>query len=386
MKPKLSELYADSKEVHNLTLIAGRYGLSGEISWVHIMEDVNTIDFLRGNELVITTGISVRDDNNWICKLAKSLIEKNCSGLILNIGNYIQSKHITHELVNLCESNNFPLFTMPWRIHIIDLMQDYCNKIFVNTYLDKTLDKLFQTLIFNPSGNDNMLSLLSEGGYDTDSPCCVALFSHLSTMLSVSTLLKRFDVNYHIFLKNDLHIAILSNVTYELLDEFLKQFHSYLESALSVNPSISRPVIGISDIAEGMTQLHFCYIEALHSLNFAERNNKQSQYFKDMGIFRILLYVDNVNLLHRFFHDALKPLFEYDKRNNSDLVETLRIYLQNDGSVQETAKAIFAHRNTVSYRLNRIRSLIGNDLSTADDRFHMRLVFYVKELFEFLDM
>ena len=28
-----------------------------------------------------------------------------------------------------CQNNNFPLFTIPWEIHLVDIMQDYCNNI-----------------------------------------------------------------------------------------------------------------------------------------------------------------------------------------------------------------------------------------------------------------
>jgi hypothetical protein len=386
MKPRLSELYADAKEIHHLSLVAGGNGLSSQVSWVYMLEDMDVIDFMRGNELVITTGVTSRGDSEWLCKLTRGLIEKNCSGLILNIGHYIQHSHITQELSDLCNANNFSLFTMPWHIHIADLMQDCCHKIFVNTYLDKTLSKLFQTLIFNPGEQESMLPLLAAGGYDTAAPCCIILFRHLSALLSINRLLNRFDVNFHTFLKNDIHVVVMSRVTYELLASFIEQFNEHLESTMASNPPISRPTIGVSEIAAGLAQLHFCYTEAMHSLRFAECHGKPIQYFKDMGIFRILLSVDNADMLRRFCDDALNPLIEYDRRNHGDLVDTLRVYLLNDGNIQQTAKAIFAHRNTVSYRINRIRSLTGADISTEEERFHLRLVFYVRELFEFLSL
>jgi hypothetical protein len=385
MKPRLSELYADAKEIYHLSLIAGENGLSGQVSWVHMLEDIDTIEFTRGSELIITTGVIARGDNAWLCALAKRLIEKNCSGLILNIGNYIRDDQITQELSDLCDAGNFPLFTMPLHVHIVDLMRDYCHKIFVNTYLDKTLSKLFRTLLFNPSEQESMLPLLAAGGYDTGAPCCVALFRHMSALLNVNGLLNRFDVNFHSFLKGDLRVVVLSGVTYELLAAFLEQFNGHLESAMAFNPAISRPVIGVSEIAPEMSRLHFRYTEALHALNFAEYCNKPLRYFKDMGIFRILLSVENTDMLRRFWQDSLRPLLEYDRRNNSELADTLRAYLLNDCNIRRTAEAVFVHRNTVRYRIGRIRSLLCGALDTEEERFHLRLVFYVRELFEFLN-
>jgi sugar diacid utilization regulator len=53
------------------------------------------------------------------------------------------------------------------------------------------------------------------------------------------------------------------------------------------------------------------------------------------------------------------PLAEH----SSDLMETLRRYLENGGSLEATAKALFVHANTVRYRLRRIQDLIGEDVT-----------------------
>jgi hypothetical protein len=55
------------------------------------------------------------------------------------------------------------------------------------------------------------------------------------------------------------------------------------------------------------------------------------------------------------------PLAEH----SSDLMETLRRYLENGGSLEATAKALFVHANTVRYRLRRIQDLIGEDVTLA---------------------
>ena len=57
---------------------------------------------------------------------------------------------------------------------------------------------------------------------------------------------------------------------------------------------------------------------------------------------------------------------------SADLLQTLRAYLENGGSLEATAKSLFVHANTVRYRLRRIQELIGEDVT------HPRVAFVVQ--------
>ncbi|MEE9285719.1 MAG: helix-turn-helix domain-containing protein [Dehalococcoidia bacterium] len=70
---------------------------------------------------------------------------------------------------------------------------------------------------------------------------------------------------------------------------------------------------------------------------------------------------------------ALAPLVEYDARTGSDLVVTLRAYVEYGGNVATTAQRLFLHRNSVAYRLQRIEELSGIELRDRATR-HVLLV------------
>ncbi|WP_262103494.1 PucR family transcriptional regulator [Arthrobacter sp. Marseille-P9274] len=59
----------------------------------------------------------------------------------------------------------------------------------------------------------------------------------------------------------------------------------------------------------------------------------------------------------------LGPLLEHDRDKQSELVRTLRTYLEQQRSWQKTAAALFTHRQTVIYRIRRIGELIGLDMT-----------------------
>ncbi|MFE4197967.1 PucR family transcriptional regulator [Paenarthrobacter sp. NPDC056912] len=58
----------------------------------------------------------------------------------------------------------------------------------------------------------------------------------------------------------------------------------------------------------------------------------------------------------------LGPVFDYEQRQDGDLIVTLRTYLDSQRSWQKTAAALFAHRQTIIYRMRKIGELTGLDM------------------------
>jgi DNA-binding PucR family transcriptional regulator len=62
------------------------------------------------------------------------------------------------------------------------------------------------------------------------------------------------------------------------------------------------------------------------------------------------------------FRALVAPLVEHDRSRGSDLVKTLRIYFAAGANASEAADRLFLHRNSMTYRLERISKLTGLDL------------------------
>jgi PucR C-terminal helix-turn-helix domain len=77
--------------------------------------------------------------------------------------------------------------------------------------------------------------------------------------------------------------------------------------------------------------------------------------------------------IEKFVQQWLGRLTDYDAGRGTVLVWTLSEYLDHDGSYDETAAALSVHRNTLKYRLRRIREVSGHDLSAPDTWFHLQL-------------
>jgi hypothetical protein len=90
---------------------------------------------------------------------------------------------------------------------------------------------------------------------------------------------------------------------------------------------------------------------------------------------RALLALLGDHTRESFGTDVLGPLVEYDNRNGSELVATLRAFLDNGGAWVQTARDLELHPNTMRYRMSRVEDLTGRDLSRMSDRVDLFLAF-----------
>jgi sugar diacid utilization regulator len=88
------------------------------------------------------------------------------------------------------------------------------------------------------------------------------------------------------------------------------------------------------------------------------------------GVYRLLFraLISDPDEVRSFYRDTVEPLVRYDDQYRSDLLGTLEEYLASDCNMNATARAIFAHRHTVAYRLDRVKELTGLDPQISEDR------------------
>jgi sugar diacid utilization regulator len=88
------------------------------------------------------------------------------------------------------------------------------------------------------------------------------------------------------------------------------------------------------------------------------------------GVYRLLFraLISDPEEVRSFYRDTVEPLVRYDTQYRSDLLGTLEKYLASDCNMNATARAIFAHRHTVAYRLGRVKELTGLDPQISEDR------------------
>ncbi len=96
-------------------------------------------------------------------------------------------------------------------------------------------------------------------------------------------------------------------------------------------------------------------------------------HYEDLGLFRIVSIAESLTSLERFCYDAIGPLLVYDRENDTELASTLRTFLEQNQNSTKTAKLLYIHYNTLRYRLERIKAILGDVLENPQQRLEIEL-------------
>ena len=96
-------------------------------------------------------------------------------------------------------------------------------------------------------------------------------------------------------------------------------------------------------------------------------------YFGDLGLYQLLTALSTNPEAQRFFRKTLGRLITHDDNKNAELVETLEAFFACHGNLSQTANRLHIHRNTLTYRLERISAITQLDLDDPDARFSLQL-------------
>jgi purine catabolism regulator len=135
--------------------------------------------------------------------------------------------------------------------------------------------------------------------------------------------------------------------------------------------------LGVGAIHAGTAGIRQSHQEAKQALTMSRRLYGLGQVtrFEDLGIYRLLFAARDLPELRSFHDDALVALIEYDRQHGAELLRTLGAFFAGRCGPKETAAILGVHRNTVLYRLERIRELTGFDLDDADVRLRLQLAY-----------
>ncbi len=134
--------------------------------------------------------------------------------------------------------------------------------------------------------------------------------------------------------------------------------------------------IGVGRPNRGIQGYRQSYQDALHSARVAERlgDAKRILYFNEQHIFRLLEGVP----------DYLREIFIVNQTEGHDwdpvLLETLQTYFAMDCHVNETARALYIHRNTLLFRLNKIADTYHLDPRKFHDAVVLQVLLYLVQL------
>jgi DNA-binding PucR family transcriptional regulator len=206
--------------------------------------------------------------------------------------------------------------------------------------------------------------------------------SQLNTEYWLETRLRRLKTKMHmpktrigVVSHENMHLLIINNGTpdmHQRIQEIIQEI--YLDKLTS-----RRIFIGVGIEVVGLSALGKSYNRAVTAMRMAVYQDKPVIRFEEMGFYKILFSVKDDEVLYAYADEMLAPLDAYDAKNHN-YIEFLQAYIQNDRSLEHTAKSLFLHRNTVNYRLQKMKELLHSPLKTVEDLFPYQVALAIRDM------
>lgn len=168
---------------------------------------------------------------------------------------------------------------------------------------------------------------------------------------------------------------------HEIVPHSLALAHAVMENLRAAPAGITMS-IGIGRPCSHFRDLPRSYRQAKEALRIGAAAYGQGRItpYDELGVYRLLALLEGHEELRQFYEETIAPLDRHDRKNRTSLAETLDAFLRYDGNVTRTARALYVHRNTLKYRLARIREILGDNLHDGEKKLRLMLALKIKRL------
>lgn len=367
--------------LRRLSVIGGEEGLSKRVSYVTVMEVPDIVRWLKGNDFVITSLYAFKDDLEEQLNLIDKLADNHCSCLAVKTGQYI--KELDKSIIDRANQRGLVLVKIPSEITYIEIIVNAMDKILKNRDIDYIIEKYMKDIIYNNIDNEEILfergNLL---GFNirNSSTLAITLNSTIKELDNdkINTLRK---VTKSIAKESDSLLKFTYNPVVTVGGKssvlFFSDEASNIENNMPqiiklINKNITKYslkdiLVGVGPIGSGLEGLKDSYFKSMEVIKIGPLVNEKVgiYYYKDMDIYITL---------EKYLRDCGSEVFEgVFNHLDKDLLQTLDSFYGNNMDVNLTADDLFIHKNTVRYRLKKIKEITGYDTSIFEDNFKLYL-------------
>ncbi|WP_019241609.1 MULTISPECIES: PucR family transcriptional regulator [Bacillus] len=182
--------------------------------------------------------------------------------------------------------------------------------------------------------------------------------------------------------RNELIFILLNNRNSSSLKERLrKAIDNIKESDFVKKQKTTTLIIGAGMKVKQLTDIHKSYQTAKETLRIQQKLiTKEIHYFyEDLHLYRIISLMNKHIDLKEIVKEYLQPVIDYDSKYNGKLLETLKAYLECNGSKQETSKKLYIVRQTLYHRLQKLENLLGDDFMQQEKRVAIEFMILVND-------
>lgn len=375
------------KKIDNkdMVLLGGKGGLDKVVTWSHMVENQEISDFLEGGEIAFSTGIALGKDLKLI-DLVKSVYNNSASAMVINIGPYISQ--IDEDVIKFANNNDFPIFSVPWDIHMARIMRIISYEISMSEKNTMELEAALYNAVKAHLQPELYMEQLNEKGWNTEGYYQAVIYKvhgnfsekNLENCKNSLNMYGLSSVPYaQAFRINDELVLVFADTTendmMNVLEHTGKRIQTLCGSSNKYTCTAGSSVQGIINLYKSYEQA--AKMQKLH--NLIEADNSVLQY-DSLGIYKILLAVQESDILDSYCQETLTPLIKYDNYHGTDLCEVVRSYLKHNGSIKDVSEELFVHRNTINNKVRKAEEILNMSFADWEARTRIMLAYMITDM------
>ncbi len=353
-----------------ITVRGGASGCERPVRWVHISELDDPTPWLRGGELLLTTGLPLRrDPAGYVGRLA----EAGLTGLGLGLG--FGFDEAPAAAVEAADARGFPLFEIPYDVPFIALTEAVFTRLSDARVAEATrrlAGDLVEAVLGGDAGARELRRRVRAFGLRGTLPLSfVALRpaviggEGLARLADSAAALGPASVR-------DGVVAVLVEARDDAEAE--RAAHRLMRETGAGGAGVGR-------VRSDPAELARSYDEALYAAEARPVNGTPAvATVRDLGSIQLLLSLGDERGVELYCEAVLGPLRAHDARYGSALTESLAAYIEANGRWADAAAALGVHRHTLRYRIRKIEQLTGRSPADARDRLELWLALRAHEL------
>jgi purine catabolism regulator len=359
-----------------LSLLSGEESAQSHVRWVHSTELPDPTPWLKGGELLLTTGLQL-DRPKVQRELIERLAEHRIAGL--GFGTGFAHRRVPAALLTAARKREFPLFEVPYELPFIAITERAFAQLVNERYemLQRNMagDVLAEALSGHLYPEDLQARLRPFGIGEQVAVLAFRPPDPTAAAALVERVLERERVPSLVAIRAGLLCAVVAADTLEPI-ELARKIRTELAARFGEVPAAaSRPAPTHS--------LRLSFHEARCALEAVRMRNGEAPEVAshvDLGAFELLLSLQDDDALLSYCRGVLGPLEQGEGDYGDELVRSLDAFIEHNGHWEKAANALYCHRHTLRYRVRRVEQLTGRDLSNARDRIEFWLALRGREL------
>jgi purine catabolism regulator len=365
-----------------LTLVSGAESSQAHVRWVHSTELADPTPWLKGGELLLTTGLQLQGP-----KLQRELIDKLADHEIagLGFGTGFAHKRIPAALLGAARNRSFPLFEVPYELPFIAITERAFAQLVNERYemLQRNMvgDVLAEALTGHLYPEDLQARLRPFGIGDRVAVLAFKPPDPTIVAAPVERMLERERIPNLVAIRAGLVCAVVDaggSKGDAALDpiELARKIRGELAARFGDVRAAASRVAATHSLRMSFHEAR-CALEAVRLRN---GDAPEVASYADLGAFQLLLSLQDDEALNSYCRSVLGPIEHGEGEYGDELVRSLDVFIEHNGHWERAASALYCHRHTLRYRIRRIEQLTGRDFSSARDRIEFWLALRGREL------